>query len=144
MIVFHRIFWKIVRPTFSSTKVWYILAIYLGSSIQNVSNLSRSFRPAMRDAYEIDRIVFFKMWPIYLSSLILSCSVMWYPCGSRQKAETDREISYNLLNFLDEAEGLNVVASSFDAKSRDLMIKGDDEFNFSFIASQPRITGRIS
>ena len=50
---------------------------------------------------------------------------MWYPCGSKQKVDTDREINYNMLNFLDGTEGLNTVACSFDAKSRDLMIKGD-------------------
>jgi hypothetical protein len=52
-------------------------------------------------------------------------SAMWYPCGSKQKVDTDREINYNMLNFLDGTEGLNTVACSFDAKSRDLMIKGD-------------------
>ena len=49
---------------------------------------------------------------------------MYYPCGSKLKADTDKEISLNLLEFLDN-EGLNVLASSFDAKSRDIMIRGE-------------------
>ena len=49
--------------------------------------------------------------------------VMWYPCGSRQTAETDREINLKMLRML-RKEGLDIRANSFDAKSRDISVRG--------------------
>ena len=67
--------------------------------------------------------------------ILVGFSVMWYPCGSKQTSVTDKEISYNLLNYLDGSMGLNVRAQSFDGKSRGSMIRGDYEYKPYYVYS---------
>lgn len=52
-------------------------------------------------------------------------SVFYHPCDPKLNTATDRQIHSNVLDKLEES-GLYIPAGSFDAKSRDLVIRGSD------------------
>ena len=48
---------------------------------------------------------------------------MWLPTAANMKVQTDRQLNWDLANQLDD-EGFNLCAQSFDAKVREIVIKG--------------------